>query len=132
MSRTYINALVVTNDGDTAVLKTQNGPTQEVTFRRDEESVPDFLQMFPVQDVVQLFHPEDESSSEEEEDCISNWITVKVLTNDGEEALLEFPGGDQVGFHRADDELQSDFIEAWPTGDTVEFKIVGVQHGGMS
>lgn len=129
MSRTYVNALVLKSDGDTAILKPEEGPKQEVTFRRDEESPQEFLQMFPSQGIVQLFHPDGQLSTEEEKNPIANWISVKVLSNDGEEALLRFPNGEKVKFYRGC-ESQSDFLKSWPKGEMAEFKILAVKHGG--
>jgi len=128
MSRNYVNALVLKNDGDAATLKRQEGPDQDVTFRRGEESREEFLQMFPSQGTVQLFHPEGRLSAEEEKNPTINWITVKVLSNNAEEAFLRFPGDVDVRFHRAD-QSQSDFLKAWPPGDLVEFQIRAVEHG---
>jgi hypothetical protein len=128
MTRTYVNALVLKNDGDTAILKPEEEPKQEVTFRRDKESPQDFLQMFPSQGIVQLFHPVGRLSPEEEKNPIANWISVKVLSNDGEGALLRFPGGEKIKFHRGC-ESQSDFLKSWPTGEMAEFKILAVKHG---
>ena len=126
MSRTLVNALVLKNDGDRAILKPQDGSGHEITFRRGQESLREFLQMFPLQGMVLIFHPEDEPSPEEE--VVKNWITVKVISNDGDEALLRLPCGAEIRCYRGD-ESQSDFMKAWSPGDMVEFKILGVQHG---
>jgi hypothetical protein len=128
MSGTYVDAFVLRNDGDTAILKSETEPKQEVIFRRDKESAHEFLQMFPAQGIVQLFHPEGRLSPEEEENPIANWISVKVLSNDGEEALLRFPDGEKVKFRRGG-ESQSDFLKSWPEGEMAEFKILAVKHG---
>jgi hypothetical protein len=128
MSRTFVNALVIRNDGNTAVLKPQEGPDQDVTFSRGEESPREFLHRFPSQGMVQLFHPEGRLAPEEEKNPIANWTSVKVLSNNGEEALLRFPDGEKVKFYRGY-ESQSDFLKSWPTGEMAEFKILAVKHG---
>ena len=124
MGKTYANALVLKKDGDTALLRTQQeGSEQEVTCRRSEESPQEFLKMFPFQGVVQIFQGQDENSPEEEDDdVISSWIAVEVLSNDGGSALLKLPGGKQIRFNRVNDS-QSDFVKAWPPGDTVKFQM---------
>ena len=79
MNRTYVNALVLRNDGDTAILKPKEGPEQEVTFRHNKESRQEFHQIFPSQGMVHLFHSEGRLSPEEKKNSIANWINVEAL-----------------------------------------------------
>jgi hypothetical protein len=57
MRQTYVNARVLRNDGNTAIVIPEKEPKEEVTFLRDNESLQEFLQMFPLLGIVQLFHP---------------------------------------------------------------------------